>query len=50
MLIIVGNNAQNIELRDLIMTENHISLLGEKKDSYMIPLEEIAAIAAGSRL
>ena len=50
--IIVGNGTELIKLRDKVKTEEKFELLARKKkiemkSNYMIPLEKIAAIAAG---
>ena len=46
----MGNDADLIKLRDKVTTGKEFSLWGEYENNYLIPLEKIAAVAAGSCL
>ena len=43
----MGNDTELIKLRDEVKTQTYFRLEGDKKNNNMIPLEKIAAIAAG---
>ena len=43
----MGNDTELIKLRDEVKTKKNFWQEGKKENNYMIPLEKIAAIAAG---